>query len=268
MIKAIFLDLDGTLLTTDKRITANSENALNECKLNGIKIYVATARPPLLSESLNITKEKLNSLFDGGVYYDGSCVVLNSKKEYLALDSELAIRVITFITEEEDANIAIQMTNEIHSFKNDLDDNVYKYWGIKKSECFPYDIIHNSNEDFVKIITFSNSSLEKLYKSIIRNFQNEIKIYPSNNYKMLQIIHKKSNKKFGIDQILKKENINKKNVAVFGDDLNDVEMLSSFDYSIAMGNSIEDVKKVSKYITLTNDQDGISYALKSLLFLI
>ena len=55
---------------------------------------------------------------------------------------------------------------------------------------------------------------------------------------------------------------------VFGDDLNDIEMLSEFPISIAMGNAEETVKQTARYTTLSNESDGIYYALKNILNLI
>jgi hydroxymethylpyrimidine pyrophosphatase-like HAD family hydrolase len=51
-------------------------------------------------------------------------------------------------------------------------------------------------------------------------------------------------------------------VIVFGDDIPDVGMLRTFSHSVAMGNSSNEVKSVAKYVTLSNDEDGIAYALE------
>ena len=48
MLKAIFFDLDGTLLNSKREITPRTFAALKKCKDRGIKLFVATARPPLL----------------------------------------------------------------------------------------------------------------------------------------------------------------------------------------------------------------------------
>ena len=52
MIRAIFFDLDGTLLDSDKRIPASAYEALEKCRERGIALFVATARPPILEESI------------------------------------------------------------------------------------------------------------------------------------------------------------------------------------------------------------------------
>ena len=45
MIKAIIMDLDGTLLHSDKTISACTLGVLAHCRAKGIKLFIATARP-------------------------------------------------------------------------------------------------------------------------------------------------------------------------------------------------------------------------------
>ncbi len=52
---------------------------------------------------------------------------------------------------------------------------------------------------------------------------------------------------------------------MFGDDMNDFEMLNGYKNSVAMGNADARVKAVARFVTKSNDADGISYALKELL---
>lgn len=51
-------------------------------------------------------------------------------------------------------------------------------------------------------------------------------------------------------------------IIAFGDSVNDIDMLKSAGIGVAMGNALEEVKQVADYITKSNDEDGIYYALK------
>lgn len=53
MIKAIFFDLDGTLLNSKKKISDKTKSALKKCRENGISLFIATARPPILNKMQN-----------------------------------------------------------------------------------------------------------------------------------------------------------------------------------------------------------------------
>ena len=55
--------------------------------------------------------------------------------------------------------------------------------------------------------------------------------------------------------------MNLENVIAFGDNYNDVEMLEAVGMPIAMGNAMEQIKSIAKFVTLSNDDDGIWYAI-------
>lgn len=81
----------------------------------------------------------------------------------------------------------------------------------------------------------------------------------------LEVTNKKANKGKGVEILRKHLGINKNNVYVFGDSGNDVPMIKRFKNSIAMGNSIEKVKKCAKFCTKTVEEGGVAYALKEIL---
>lgn len=62
MIRALFLDLDGTLLTSGKAISAENRTALAQCRANGIQVFPATARSPMLDRMPGWTGRYLRCL--------------------------------------------------------------------------------------------------------------------------------------------------------------------------------------------------------------
>lgn len=54
-------------------------------------------------------------------------------------------------------------------------------------------------------------------------------------------------------------------IMAFGDHYNDISMLEKVSYSVAMGNAEEDVKKICKYHTLTNDLHGVGHIITQVL---
>ena len=57
-------------------------------------------------------------------------------------------------------------------------------------------------------------------------------------------------------------------VITFGDGQNDLGMIRTFGCGIAMGNAIPELKNTATYTTLTNDENGVSHALREILRLI
>jgi len=69
MIKALFFDLDGTLLTSNKRLSDKTKTVLKVCREAGIKVFTATGRPPLLSKMLVLDSDEEEIIQDGGIFY-------------------------------------------------------------------------------------------------------------------------------------------------------------------------------------------------------
>ena len=73
-------------------------------------------------------------------------------------------------------------------------------------------------------------------------------------------------KKQGINILQKRFNVGYNETMVFGDHMNDLEMMSSAYYSYAMENAEEEVKKNARFIAETNDDDGVIKAIKEVAF--
>lgn len=76
------------------------------------------------------------------------------------------------------------------------------------------------------------------------------------------IVHKKANKGYATKKAAKIFDIPLSQVIAFGDDVTDIDMLKIVGTSVAMGNAIPILKKASKYVTETNDKDGVALWIK------
>jgi len=106
MIKALFFDLDGTLLNSRKEITPATRKILKRCKENGVKLFLATARPPLLDRMLSWDERTL-ALFDGGSYYNGGCVIVGNKRLYTAIPDVVVQSIADDVCRYDTINIAL-----------------------------------------------------------------------------------------------------------------------------------------------------------------
>lgn len=78
----------------------------------------------------------------------------------------------------------------------------------------------------------------------------------------LEFINNDVDKSTGIEHLIEKIGISKEHVHTFGDSMNDEGMIKEFD-GMAMGNALDDIKKVAKRVTKSVDEDGVAYALKT-----
>ena len=123
----------------------------------------------------------------------------------------------------------------------------------------------------IKIVIFSPwSILPQLHVELseILGAEAIIHYHGTGLFQSIDITNRNVSKKTEIDRIIAMHDFHPDEVAVFGDDLNDLEMLKGFKNSIAMGNASDTVKGHANYITLGNDEEGIEYGLKNILKLI
>ena len=272
MIKALFFDLDGTLLDNSKQIPCSAIEALNKCKDKDIKIFISTARAPLLDKMLG-WQENILTLFEGGSYCNGAIIKTPNIIKYNYIEKHLVKEFTEIISKYPEVHYALNLTDEYHAFNHYLPDEMLRPWGLTREKIS--DLSDDALSETVKIIIYHNNLVDsdrnlpvELYDELIKNFSEDLKIYLQDKGKTIQISAKGINKCSAIKYICNTYGFTPAEIAVFGDDLNDIEMLSEFPISIAMGNAEEKVKQTARYTTLSNESDGIYYALKNILNLI
>lgn len=241
-MKMVVTDLDETLLRTDKSISAYTINVFKKIRNNDIKIVFATARG-------NSTKSMIPyELFDG-------YVLLNCAKAYA--DNKLVyhrmISADTFIPLlRELSNKNLKVAAEIGGIHH-ANFNVKKVW--------------NYIDNFV-ITDYSNvsGSADKLYDLVENPRHVDLinSILPGDLYlnlsrdNLAMIMHKEATKSNGVLHIANEFNIQKNEIIAFGDDINDKELLLSVGLSVAMDNSIDEIKIIADYICDSNNDDGVA----------
>ena len=272
MIKALFFDLDGTLLDSEKRISPKTRKALVQCVERGYQLFVATARPPLLGRMLAWDEDTL-ALFAGGSYYNGGCVQTGRRKEYIAVSESIVRQAIRSVHAYGGLNIALQLEDEKHAFRFPLDDRGYKSWGINADEALTLD--QGRALKTIKILVFYSNLVDSatpicgvLAAALRAACEGNAQFYLTDHGKCAQIMGKAVNKFRSIEKIRTQLGLAKEEIAVFGDDVNDMEMLSEYPFSVAMGNAQAQVKAAARYVTADNDSDGIHEAIHHILKLL
>ena len=269
MIKALFFDLDGTLLNSSKEMSPATKSTLERCKENDIKLYIVTARPPLLGKMLS-WDDSILSLFDGGAYYNGGCVVSGGHKAYTPIPDDIVQETIKHVYKYDTLNIALQLENEGHAFRFPLKPESYQRWGISEDKALT--LSQTEGLSTIKIVVYYSDlidSTELLGKNLIEDLKklclNKAQFYLTDKGMLIQIMSKFVNKLSAVEKIRISLGLEKSELAVFGDDVNDIEMLSAYENSFAMGNADDYVKSAARYVTLDNDGDGVHHAIRNIL---
>ncbi len=269
-VTALFFDLDGTLLTDEKTISPTTLETLRLCKSAGLRLFIATARAPLL-QSRFAWYDDIRDLLDGGSYYNGGCVISGAQKSYTFISDDIVQAAIDLVNGYDGLNISLQMEDEYHAFRFPLKNPVT--WGIPdgKTLYLPETLgLHSVKilifyADLVDSTTVLDSGLVTALEALCAG---KAQLYLTDSGKVVQIMGNGVNKLQGIERLRTMLGIEPREIAVFGDDINDIEMLSAYEHSVVMGNASDDIKNCARYVTNDNNSDGISYAIREILRLI
>ena len=270
MIRALFFDLDGTLLTTDRRLSDANAAALAACRDRGIKLFVATARAPRLANTLGWGEREF-SLFDGGIYYNGGYVCVGDETRFYTIYSDVVSEIVACVAAFPGARLCLLMPDHLQALNHDPDDGSLSHWGYNPAKLVALD--NSSMANTIKLLVYHDDSGSIPLKTEIADALRSVckdraQFYLTDHDSLIQITALESNKASAIRRVAVRLGLREDEIAVFGDDYNDLEMIRAFPESVAMGNACPELKAAAKYVTLSNDDDGIAHALKQLLHLL
>lgn len=271
-MKALFFDLDGTLLDSTKYIPASAKAALREARSKGVKVYLASARSPRLGETLGWTEEEF-ALFDGGIYSNGGYVETDGQGRYAFIDAEAVAQCVRAVERVPGVHLSLHTPGHGYTFNFPVTDSLKKGWGITEENLRPLD--EATMAQTAKMLIFRRELVgetEKLPAELCEEVtaicQGRAKAYVTDGGATMQITSLDAGKLTAIRSVQKQLGLRDEEIAVFGDDINDLEMIRAYPVSIAMGNGAEAVKSAARYVTLPNDEGGIAHALKEILHII
>lgn len=247
MFDVIVLDLDGTLLKDDKSISCTTLNVLKKFEDLGKKIVIATGRPPRL-DILNFPDALKRDFM---IFYNGAEIYHNDKKIYTKCISDSSIKYMLEIFNNQNINpkISFEIKNKLYS-NYDANETF-------KNTQFTKINLENFNYNNITKLLVDLSSIEDINK-FSNSIPNDCNLLITDNSTLGQIMAKGVSKLSAIEFILNKLDTTLDKVIFFGDDINDIELIQHCGIGVAMGNAHSSVKSASKYITESNENDGIA----------
>lgn len=264
MYKLISLDCDGTLLNSKKEITEKTINAIRQAERMGIKIVLASARPfyrlkPYLSQLGLLTSDQYTIAFNGGL-------VLNNTEDDIIFSKAFSkdqVLELVKIGEEFNTQIFIYTRNEIIS---NINDEKYK----KKNPDVNFivanleDIEFTNDEVFKLVYVNTPEETLKLRTELPRDLHERYEI-SSSVPQFVEFVEKGISKSHALKLIGERAGILSSEVIAFGDQDNDLQMFEFAGYSVAMGNSCDEIKYKADFVTVSNDEDGVAHAIEKLI---
>jgi len=262
--KAIFLDIDGTLIDCMdgiKDITPNVKKAIRKAQENGDYVFISTGRPYAL-----LDKNILNFGFDGFILANGAHVIINNETIYSEPIEKKFIKNIVKALEYN--NIQYILQGELYSYMKDSCKEFYNYYDkIGVSRRYFKDKFTIDEIDVHKLeMLCPNNEIKELCLSLIKS-NPECDYFSSVNKSAIEVYLKKNTKGSAILKAIDFLNIKIENTYAFGDGKNDIEMLSTVGCGIAMGNASDEVKRYSNKITDTVWNDGVAKGIEQYVYM-
>ena len=245
MVKAIFFDIDGTLVPMgDAKMPDSTMESLRRMREKGIKLFVATGRP------INTTGHVQAMFdFDGYICANGQYCVNKTgviHEQYIPKSSLLEI--IPYINEHQ---IPVVFASLERSYINEYNKNQYDAsWPTVDL----YDVV---DEKIVQIMAYISEDKDNDFLAHLPGCKTA-RWTPA----FADIIPSDGGKEAGIDYVLNYYGISLEDAMCFGDGGNDITMLRHVPKSVAMGNANDKVKASASYVTSDVREDGIYNALK------
>ncbi len=257
--KLMAVDIDGTLLNSENKLTKETKNAIKLAVEKGLLFTICSGRPIQGVEEL-INELELDLPF---ITYNGAMVVMGKSKEIL-YEQKLSLkdaRDIIQLGENYNTTIIIWTNNKL--YVNKMNEQAVKYGELARTQP-----ILIENPDHV----IANGATKILWYDEVENidkYENEIrKILSANiNYHtskpiFLEFVDKNASKAIAMEKLGEHFNIDRSEMIAVGDGFNDLSMIEYAGLGVAMANARDEIKAMADYVTLSNDEDGVAHVIE------
>jgi len=251
--KAIFFDLDGTLLSWSKMLDSSKE-ALVYAREKGVKIFVATGRNRGDIEKMPWFEEVT---FDGFVAMNGTHCYVGDEVIYKKTLEKDAVRLVVDFISTTQVHCVFCEADEMYTTAGDEDTRAWQ-----ASMGLPTPPVSDASRALCAEIFQIVSYGSQLKTFVARHPQFAITGWSEDCY---DIIPAGASKWDGILHMLPRFGLKPWEIATVGDGHNDIEMLTNAEFSVAMGNASDEVKACAKHVTGHVDAGGALMAVKFLL---
>lgn len=248
---AVFLDIDGTLLSDSFIIHERNQKAIAAAREKGHMVFINTGR------SLGNIPEVLSSQFnvDGVICGSGAMITMNGETVFQASMSKGLIRRLTeYAFENRKFWYIFEGLKKVYAVSNDIRKRADFQIPLNKPEDY-----HVMDDDEIQVLAMGvevPSDFKELFKDEITVFQFET---------YADCVIKGLNKATGIEKVLELTGIKRENTIAIGDSNNDMDMINYAGVGVAMANSQQSILDIADYITDSAKDCGVAAAIEKFL---
>jgi len=264
MYKAVFLDMDGTLLKSDHTVSEPTKEMIRHLTGQGIPVILVSARP------LNAILPTFRAIGIPAHYplvsLNGSYIV---EQEQPVLDVRIDLAVTRAVSEQVrpfKATIAYYLQREwFAEVKDAWTDHEQRIMDVDVEVAPLPELVSDWSRRGVapnKMMVMSEAAnIDQIQQHLRSVYNGTLNIYPSKPT-YLEVMDPRGSKSNAVRWIIERMKIDRSEVIAMGDNYNDKEMIAFAGMGVAMGNAPDEIKAVAGYVTDTNNNDGVRKALE------
>ena len=258
-VRLVIADVDGTLVTKDKVLTARAIDAVSRLREAQVLFAITSGRPPkgmkMLVDALDLSEPIF--AFNGGVVINPDFSVIASHP----VSSDIAAEVIRLIGEH-GLDVWLYSDTDWYVRDSTAPHVAREQWTVQ----FPPTVVSDFEahlEQVIKIVGVSDDlqAVARCEQEMQAWGSARISAERSQPY-YLDVTHPDANKGEVVRMLSKLLSIPSEKIATIGDMPNDVLMFQKSGVSIAMGNASTEVQKTATYVTTSNDDEGFANAME------
>ncbi len=266
--KLLVVDIDGTLLGSSGRISAEDKSALSDTIDSGIRVSVSTGRA--VQACLRIIDQLC---LDGyHIFFDGALVadVRQGKEVYVRPINEDLVRQVIEFAHHNEINLDLySLTRYFAERETWATDVRRKFFGTQptigsfgnlweKERIIKGTLVVCSPEERARAESFYQR-----FKSSLSFSRTKTPAYPDVDF--INVVALAVSKGKALEALVSHLGIPMNEVMAIGDGDNDVSLLSTAGLAVAMGNAPDELKAIADYVTLDVDHGGAAAAIKKFL---
>ena len=262
-VRLVISDVDGTLLNPHKELTRANREAVYRLKKSGIQFGLVSSRPAQGMKWLidELAVQAVCAAFNGGLIVNPDLSVVEEHDL-----PESSVPALEGILRQQKLDLWVYTRDRWFVPRLDAYHVQHNVQTVRfQPEVFPgFD--HLNSKEIVKLVGISEDfdAVEACEQSVKAQFGKSLSATRS-QAQYLDVTHSQANKGSAVEAIAAALNIPLKQVATIGDADNDIQMFHKSGISIAMGQSMPEVRRAAVLTTLSNTDDGVAWAIEKLI---
>ncbi|MBQ6254809.1 MAG: Cof-type HAD-IIB family hydrolase [Bacteroidales bacterium] len=253
MIKAIFFDIDGTLVSFGAPGMSDPlRDCLDELRAKGVKLFISSGRHVLVMNNIN------DYPFDGYIAMNGALTIFEGEViDHHPLPVDISLQIARMTRERRvpcwsfadtvcGINFEDERTREVSRTLNFFPDRFLDLEEVaRRHKVYQYTMYMTVEEE------------RKYLHPVLKGVE-----YPRWHPYFADIVPGGLSKSYGASLIMERIGVGPEECMAFGDGGNDIPMLRHVGTGVAMANAPDEVKAAADYVTGPVDEDGVVTALR------